>query len=156
MVMSIEMGAIPSSQLPGHKQTHDRVISALERCQESQDIDFKESVKWPAIRWRMTRTVLGMGNLRDGGIIIIGVSERGNTWTLAGMTNLDLIRYDPDIVLDQINSYVSPHVDMDIVSVEYNGKMFLAIRAQEFPNTPLVCKKNGPRSRYPRAYARGT
>ena len=139
------MGAIPTSQLPGHKQIHERVISALERCQESQDIDFKESVPWPGIQWRITKTALAMGNLRDGGIIVVGVSERDNKWTLSGISNLELITYDPDIVIDQVNAYVSPHVDLDVVSVEHDGKVFLAIRVREFSDTPLVCKRNGPK-----------
>jgi hypothetical protein len=86
-----------------------------------------------------------MGNLRDGGIIIIGASERQKKWTLTGMSSAVLNTYDPDIVINHVNAYVSLHVDLDVVSVEYQpGKIFLAIRAQEFGATPLVCKKNGP------------
>jgi len=85
-----------------------------------------------------------MGNLRDGGIIIVGVSEDDDRWTLTGISNLDLIGYDPDEMMDQINAYVSPYVDVDIVSVEHEKNIFLAIRAREFAELPLVCKKNGP------------
>jgi hypothetical protein len=37
------MGAIPTSDLPGHQLLHARVVNALDRCQESQGIDLKES-----------------------------------------------------------------------------------------------------------------
>jgi predicted HTH transcriptional regulator len=138
------MGAIPSSDLPGHKQIRERVVSALQRCQESQDIDFKESVRWPDIQWKVTKSALGMGNLRDGGIIIVGVSQRNGKWTVSGITNSHLQTYDPDVMVDQITKYVSPNVDLDIVTVEYDEKIFVAIRVREFTETPLVCKKSGP------------
>jgi predicted HTH transcriptional regulator len=86
-----------------------------------------------------------MGNLRDGGIIVIGVSERGKTWELTGISQEDLATYDVDVVVDVTNSYASPHVDLDIVIVQQSkGKAFLVIKANEFADSPLVCKKNGP------------
>lgn len=138
------MGAIPTSDLPGHKQLHSRTVTALERCQESQDIDFKESAPWDVLQWRIIHTALGMGNLRDGGIIIIGVSERGRTWNLIGIEDPHLGTYDVDTNIDKINAYVSPYVDISIVIVEHSGKRYLAIQIHEFRDIPLVCKKNGP------------
>jgi len=78
------MGAIPTSDMPGHKRLHDRVLSALDRCQEGQAIDFKESAPWESLKWRIVVTALGMGNLRDGGVIVIGASEREQIWELTG------------------------------------------------------------------------
>lgn len=54
------MGAIPSSEMPGHKRLHARVLSALDRCQEGQAIDFKESAPWESLKWRIAVTALGM------------------------------------------------------------------------------------------------
>lgn len=136
------MGAIPTSDMPGHKQLHDRVYNALDRCQESQGVDFKESAPWDSLKWRLIPTILAMGNLRDGGIIVIGVSERGDNWELTGISPEHLETYDVDILIDTANKYCSPHVDVDIVSVEYkNGHKFLSIQVNEFNDTPLVCKK---------------
>lgn len=138
------MGAIPTSDLPGHKQLHERVCAAIDRCQESPDIEFKESASWETLRMKITRTVLGMGNLRDGGIIVIGVSERENLWKRTGISAKHLETYDVDVVIDQINAYVSPYADLDVVLVNYEGLRYLAIYVHEFRDTPLVCKKNGP------------
>lgn len=86
-----------------------------------------------------------MGNLRDGGIIIVGVSERDDTWQLSGILKEHLETYDVDDLIAQVNSYVSPHIDLTLVSVNYSGgQEFLAIEVGEFADTPLVCKKNGP------------
>lgn len=139
------MAPIPSSDMPGHRQLHQRAVFALDRCQESQSVDFKESASWDALQWRIIKTLLGMGNLRDGGIIVIGVSERGKTWELTGISQEHLATYDVDVVVATTNSYASLHVDLDIVTLQHsNGKTFLIMKANEFTDSPLVCKKNGP------------
>jgi len=139
------MGAIPTSDMPGYRQLHDRVYSALDRCQESQAIDFKESADWNSLKWRLIRTVMAMGNLRDGGIIVIGASERGDDWELTGIEQAHLSTYDIDDIIDAINKYASPPMQVEIVRVKYrNDKEFLAFQIKEFEHSPYVCKKNGP------------
>lgn len=138
------MGAIPSSELPGHKQLHERVCAAIDRCQETQDIEFKESASWETLKFKIIRTALGMGNLRDGGIIVIGVSERNHVWKRTGIRSEHLATYDSDVLVDQINAYVSPYVDLDVVLVKHQELRYLSIYVHEFRETPLVCKKNGP------------
>jgi hypothetical protein len=126
---------------------HERAFGALDRCQESQSIDFKESATWDALKWRTIKTVLGMGNLRDGGVIVVGASQRDETWDLAGISAEDLETYDVDTVTDVANSYASPHAEVDVVLLEYrNCRKFLVIQVKEFADTPLVCRKNGPPS----------
>ena len=49
------MGAIPTSDMPGHKRLHERVVTALDRCQESQAVDFKESATWDQLKWRIIK-----------------------------------------------------------------------------------------------------
>lgn len=136
--------AIPTSTMPGHKLLHNKVIYALDRCQEGQDIDFKESASWKELKWRIIKTSLGMGNLRDGGIIVIGVSERDDNWELTGISESNLKTYEVDVIIDQTNAHVSPHVNLDIVTVLHDENFFLTIQVNEFSDTPLVCKKNGP------------
>src|SRR5262249_28534567 len=137
------MAAIPTSDLPGHKQLHQKVVIALERCQESQNVEFKESGVWESLKWRIIQTALAMGNLRDGGVVIIGVSQRGDHWDLTGIQAEHLATYDVDMVTDQINKYASPHVDTEVVVVKYLNKDFLVFQFHEFAEAPLVCKKNG-------------
>ncbi len=139
------MGAIPTSDMPGHKRLHERAILALDRCMEARDIDFKESCQWDTLQWRIIKTSMGMANLRDGGIIIIGASERESTWDLTGISVDHLKTYDVDKIVELANAYASPHVNLDIVTVAFKaGGVFLAIQIAEFSDTPVVCKKNGP------------
>jgi hypothetical protein len=88
---------------------------------------------------------MAMGNLRDGGIIVIGASERGDDWELTGIEQDNLSTYDVDDITDAINKYASPPIQVEIVRVKYrNGKEFLAFQIREFDHTPYVCRKNGP------------
>jgi hypothetical protein len=140
------MGLIASSELPGYKLLRERICNALDRCKELQDIDFKESKPWDELKWKIIKTAIAMGNLRDGGIIIMGVSERDDTWQLTGISQEHLKTFDVDVLTDQVNAYISPHVDLTLVIEEKYSKnqKFLAIQVSEFSDTPLVCKKNGP------------
>jgi predicted HTH transcriptional regulator len=139
------MSAIPTSDMPGHKKLHERVYNALDRCQESKSVDFKESAPWEKLKWQIIRTSLAMGNLRDGGIIIIGASERNDTWDLTGISDGHMSTFDVDEIIDVINKFASPPINVEVVIVTYrNGNKFLAIQAHEFTDNPFVCKKNGP------------
>jgi Divergent AAA domain. len=139
------MGAIPTSDMPGHIKLHERVYHALDCCQESRSVDFKASSPWDDLKLQIIRTAIGMGNLHDGGIIVIGASEKGESWKLTGITNGHLKTYDVDDIVDAINKYASPPIKIDIVTVKYrNDKYFLAFHVHEFSDTPFVCKKNAP------------
>jgi hypothetical protein len=140
-----QMPAIPTSGMPGHHVLRDRVFAALDSCVELQGVDFKESATWPSLQYKIARTAMAMGNLRDGGIIIVGASERGNAWDLSGITADHLATYNVDDTVDGVNRYASPAISFNLVLVRYrNGNDFLAIEINEFEETPFVCKRAGP------------
>ena len=138
------MSPIPDSDQPGFTRLHERASAALDRLQEARDIDFKESASWNALKWTITRTVLAMANLRDGGLIVIGVSERGTAWNPKGMQQAHISTFDPDQMNDVFNSHASPHVETDVVALHRDGKQFLCIYVHEFTDTPVVCQRGGP------------
>ncbi|MEW5912291.1 MAG: ATP-binding protein [Thermodesulfobacteriota bacterium] len=138
------MGAFPTSDMLGHKILKDRVFNALDSCQESQGVDFKESAPWDNLKWRLVKTALAMGNLRDGGLIVIGASERNEKWELTGITPEHIATYDVDVIINFINSFSSPYLNIDIVLIKYrDGNEYLSLQVNEFNDTPIICKKNG-------------
>jgi len=139
------MSPIPMSDIPGYKRLHELVYGALDLSQESQAVEFKGSAAWDSLKWRVIRTAMAMGNLRDGGIIIIGVAEVGDKWDLGGIETTHLATYDADDVIDITSSYASPPLGMKIARTKYsNNREFLILQVDEFDHTPHVCKKNGP------------
>lgn len=139
------MGAIPSSHLPGHGALHDRVTTALDRCIETPAVDFKESAVWAVLEFRIIRTCLAMANLRDGGVVVIGVAERNGAWVLDGIDPTDLKTYDPDTILDAVNRFASPVVEIEVVAALHQGKTFLAVAVAPFKEAPIVCKRDNQR-----------
>src|SRR6266849_3226050 len=131
--------------MPGHRALHERVYGALDTCIESQSIEFKESSPWPTLQYKIIKTALAMANLRDGGVIVIGASEREKRWDLTGISAEDLASYDVDEVIDGIHRFASPAIKTEIVLVPYrNDQTFLAINVHEFDETPIVCRRDGP------------
>jgi len=134
--------AIPTSDMPGHKELHDKVYNALDRCQESKSVDFKESAPWNDLKWQIIRTALAMGNLRDGGVIVIGASERNDTWDLTGITQENIATYDVDDIIDIVNKFSSPPIKIEVVRVSYRNKnTFLAIQITNLQTHLCLQKK---------------
>jgi hypothetical protein len=131
--------------MPGHRAIHDRVYAALDTCVESQAVDFKESADMATLQYKLVKTALAMANLRDGGVVVIGASERAETWDLTGVADEHLATYDVDELTDAINRYASPPLTVELIVVPYrNGSRFLTVQVREFGETPIVCKRDGP------------
>jgi len=77
-------------------------------------------------------------------MVVIGASERDANWDLSGIGVEHLETYDADAMLGFINSFVSPHAEVDIVRVTRDDHIFLCVQTNEFSEMPLLCKKNGP------------
>jgi predicted HTH transcriptional regulator len=136
--------AIPASTLPGLSRLHTRAQAALDRCVETPDVDFKESVGWEAIKGKIVRTVMGMANIRDGGIIVVGLSEKGQEWDPVGLPPEILETYKPDVILDAVNEFASPGFQVEIATFSLSdGKVFLVIQVPEFQEIPIICRKDG-------------
>jgi len=107
--------AFPTTQMSGYTDLRGRISLALGRCQEQPWLDFKESQPWPELRWRLLKTIMGMANLRDGGLILVGVAEKGTAWELSGIEPAHLAAFDYDDIIAQLSKYASPQVSVDIV-----------------------------------------
>ena len=138
------MASIPRTDTPGYRQLHERVENALDRLQEAPAIEFKESASWDTLKWKIIKTALAMGNLRDGGILIVGVSQRPDQEQRTGISGTDLATYDRDTIADQFGRFISPEIEFTLVQAPYREKDYLAFEFQEFREIPLVCKRRGP------------
>jgi len=131
--------------MSGYADLKGRIHLALSRCQEQPWLDFKESQPWQVLRWRLLKTIMGMANLRDGGLILVGVAERGTTWELTGIDSTHLATFDYDDIIDQLSKYASPQVSVDIVAHDHDdGNRYLAFHVHQFDDSPVVCRNNSP------------
>jgi hypothetical protein len=133
------MAQPPDGDLPAYARLKNRATTALDLNEEQPGIEFKRSRPWDDLWIDLTRSSMGMSNLRDGGIIIVGRPEDRST---EGITPSDLATYDPDEMRDRFDSYASPGVAVTIVQITHQGSRYLIIDVAEFVEVPVVCRKN--------------
>jgi predicted HTH transcriptional regulator len=139
--------SFPTTEMAGHTDLKERLVLALGRCQEEAWLDFKESQPWPVLQWRLLKTMMGMANLRDGGLILVGISERDTTWECTGIDPNHLVTFDYDDIIDKLGRFASPQVRVDIVIHDHEDKhRYLAINVRPFTDTPVVCRNSSPDS----------
>lgn len=109
---------------------------------EHRALEFKESQPWHELQYHVIRTAMAMANLRGGGTIVVGVSERRGSTSLAGMEPEHLSGYTFDRVHEQINRYANPHVSAELETIVIAGAPFLAITVRQFDDVPIICARD--------------
>ena len=136
--------AIPDASLPGYSETRTRIETELGFLREGRAIDYKRSASWKDLQWKIVKTALAMANLRDGGLIIVGVSEDPQGWSLTGVENSHLATFEVDAIKATIDKFASLPIQLDIVTHDYAGIRFLAFAVGRFNRSPIICRANGP------------
>jgi len=110
---------------------------------EERNIEYKSSVSWndAKTKAKITKCILAMSNIRDGGYLIIGDEDK--TFNPIGMTNEDFDSFNQDDLNSHIANFADPFVDITVYSQEHEGRKFIIIRINEFHEIPIICKKNG-------------
>lgn len=117
----------------------------IERCGEQRNLEYKRSMSWdkPETKAKLTKATLAMSNLRDGGVIVIGMDEIENgKWIPAGMPPSDFDSYNQDHCVEHFNKYADPFVECTIHKIRHEAKLFVIIEVSEFDELPVVCKKD--------------
>jgi predicted HTH transcriptional regulator len=119
---------------------------------EDRNREFKASFPWDRASQgdtmaKVVRTILAMGNLRDGGHIVIGVKQVSdgsdlNEFTPDGVQEDHLRTYSQDVVSDWVKDYADPAApfSLDIKLVEANK--FVIISVEGFQDYPVICKRS--------------
>ena len=137
------MGSLHTRDVDCYSILQDRISGALSMLQEMHSVDFKRADVWNNLKYKITKSVIAMSNLQDGGIIIVGVAEQDNKWNRTGMTEKQLNTYNPDDMIDHVNKYASPSITFDVVKHADGEELkYLVVQAHEFDEKPIVCKKD--------------
>lgn len=113
---------------------------------EERNIEYKGSMNWNDIntKIKVVKTAMSMANLKDGGFMIFGVEEDDTGICRAtGMDLEDADSFNQDDVMDYVNKYADPYVELKVERVELNENVFIVIQISEFEELPVICKKNG-------------
>ena len=115
----------------------------LARGRELRNVEFKAPGPRSSqfLLGKVLRAMLGMANLQDGGLVILGVDEVNNTLVASGISEGDLQTWSHDDLAATMGNYADPAVEFDVESFDFEGKQFLALRVYEFEDVPILCKK---------------
>ena len=92
---------------------------------------------------KVTRGGLSMGNLRDGGHIVIGIDEKQQAAMLPGLTVTELESWLAfDDVARRMAEYADPPLQFHIEGVTLsNGVTVAVMQVSEFADNPHICTK---------------
>lgn len=107
---------------------------------EQRGVEFKGPGSSTDKRFRATvaRAMLALANIRDGGIVIIGVTDSLEPLGLDS-EKLDSWK-DYDTIADRINRYAEPPIAFTLEILSYQEKNFVAIKVDEFVDVPHLCR----------------
>lgn len=128
--------------------TDEEIAAILELGYEQRGIEFKAagSRSDRAFLANVARAIIALSNQRDGGHLIIGLSEEGLDSPHTGLTEEQLREWlSFDDVSDQVNAYADPPTQFQVAAAHLpNGRMIVVIEVAEFSEVPILSKKDFP------------
>ncbi len=123
----------------------ERARAAIESPAEFAGTEFKGNYPFDDLKYRIAKTAMAMANLRDGGQVIVGVSQdEAQNFVRDGVDTTNEQTFVQEPLFEFVNSFASPTVDLLTIGIEYDGKRFVVIAISPFDRTPVVCRRNTP------------
>lgn len=86
--------------------TYEQLKSLIEGQTENPSLDFKADS--PLRLQRLAKDIMAMSNVRDGGLIVIGVKEQETGFEATGVSDGNLTTYNKDQMKDKLTKYTDP------------------------------------------------
>ena len=123
----------------------DPIVQIVREALESRNTEFKESAPFDELKWKIAKTSMAMANQRDGGRIVIGISQRKNiAEPRLGVSHEDLATYDADDIFEHVNKYAKPSVTLRVRAVEVDERVYVVIESRPFEYRPIICCRDTP------------
>lgn len=117
----------------------DPILMAIRDGVETRGTEFKESQPFDVLKWKLVKACMAMANMRDGGRIVIGCDEREGVPRPSGMTEEHQRSYEPDDLIEAVNTYARPPVILTLRRREFSGLRFVGVEVAPFDRTPVMC-----------------
>jgi hypothetical protein len=121
--------------------TYEQLKPLIEGQTESPSLDFKADCSLDLKR--LAKDIIAMSNVRDGGLIVIGVKEQETGFEATGVADANLTTYNKDQMKDKLAKYTDPSVDFDVYfPADSNNKTFVVIKVYSFKEIPVICVRD--------------
>lgn len=112
---------------------------------EERYLEYKRSMIWTGndtTKVKIAKAMMAMANLRNGGVIVIGMQETSRgVWTPEVMTPQQISSFTLDDVSQWVNDYATPAIQFSIRAFALNSNHFVILQVQEFNTSPVICRK---------------
>jgi len=118
----------------------------MARGEQLRTVEFKRSMSWndPVTKAKITKCILAMSNIRDGGHLVLGVEQQSDgSFAAVGMDPSHVLTYKYDEISSHVATYADPYITFSLEQVSDGGKTFLVIKVEEFNDIPVICKRDG-------------
>ncbi|WP_166333003.1 AlbA family DNA-binding domain-containing protein [Sphingobacterium chungjuense] len=120
---------------------YEQLKSLIEGQTENPSLDFKADCSLNLRK--LAKDIIAMSDVRDGGLIVMGVKERNTGFEATGVSEANLTTYNKDQMKDKLMKYADPPVDFDLhFPSDGNGKTFVVIKVHPFKEIPMICVRD--------------
>jgi hypothetical protein len=93
---------------------------------------------------KVARAAMAMGNLRDGGLVVLGIANDQIATMQPGLSDAELAEWsDFDLVSAALSRYSDPPVSFELHKVTLsNGARIVVLEVAEFEHDVHICKKD--------------
>lgn len=91
---------------------------------------------------KVARAAMGMSNQRDGGKVVIGVSEAADLPHVQGLSAAELRTWRYDWTASSFGLYADPSINFHREVVHHRDGDVVVLHVAEFSEVPVLCKKS--------------
>lgn len=118
----------------------EKLETLLGGAEETANVEFKTAVEWSVCLF--VKDILGMSNTLDGGQIVVGIEDA--SFARVGLSDAQILTFDPDIMKDQMRPFADPFVTFRRYIVnDALGLKYVIIDVSSFDEIPVICAKDG-------------
>ena len=132
------------------------LLQYVRHGREERYLEYKERLDWSqsAHQVKLVKAVLGMSNVRGGGVLVIGVKKDG---TAVGLSEEEALQFTQDAVAAVVNTYAAPYAEITVTTGTDSdaSSWFVIVQVSEFDQVPVICKRDGNGLRQGAVYTRG-
>jgi hypothetical protein len=123
--------------------TDPELIGLVIHGREERNLEYKGPVQWDSYKSRLTKCILALANIRDGGAIAIGVAENSpGAFSPVGLSAVERDGFTQDGVASFVNEYADPYVELTVRHVAHDRMDFVVIQIVEFEHLPVICRRD--------------